>query len=175
LAAAFHPPAKNTLDAGLLLALPASLATGMSAGAGLGYLRTVTPDGRLLVGARASWSTATEYTLSEAVRNDDIRLRISVALRHMLGRGAFALRLGLGATAVYEGRARAQGTRAGLEGSALASSAWYLLPATELEGVVFLRVWHAFGMCLSGGPTLHWVDGSARFGWSSGLGVLWQL
>jgi hypothetical protein len=171
---AAQPSPRNTLDAGLVLALPASLATGMSAGVGLGYLRAVTPGGRLLVGARASWSTATEYTLTETVRNDDIRLRLNLALQQIVGRGAFGLRLGVGATTVYEGRTRAQGSRAGLEGSALSSTTWYLLPAAEIEGVVFLRVWHAFGMSVSGGPTLHLIDGSPRYGWSGGLGVLWQ-
>jgi hypothetical protein len=167
-------PARHTLDGGLVLALPAALATGLSVGVGLAYLRAVTSGGRVLVGARASWSTATEYTLTESVRNDDIRLRLNLAVQQVLGRGAFGLRLGLGATTIYEGRTRAQGNRAGLEGSALATSAWYLLPAGELEGVVFLRVWKAWGMSLSGGPTLHLVDGSPRFGWSSSLGVLWQ-
>lgn len=173
-AASAPPPARNTLDAGLVLALPASLATGMNAGVGLGYLRAVTPGRRLLVGARASWSTATEYTLTETVRNDDIRLRLNLAIQQIVGRGAFGLRLGVGATTVYEGRTRAQGSRAGLEGSALSSSTWSLLPAAELEGVVFLRVWHAFGMSVSGGPTLHLIDGSPHYGWTSGLGVLWQ-
>jgi hypothetical protein len=174
LLAAAQAPAKNTFDAGLVLALPVSLATGMSAGVGLGYLRAVTPGGRLLVGARASWSTATEYTLTQEVRDDDIHLRLNLAVQQVMGRGAFGLRLGLGATTVYEGRTRSQGNRAGLEGTALSTSSWYLLPAAEVEGVVFLRVWGSWGMTLSGGPTLHLIDGSARFGWSSGLGVLWQ-
>jgi hypothetical protein len=173
-ASAALPPSKHTLDGGLLLALPASLSTGMSAGVGLGYLRAATAGGRLLVGARASWSTATEYTLTESVRNDDIRLRLNLAVQQPLGRGSFGLRLGVGATTVYEGRTRAQGNRAGLEGSALSTSSWYLFPAAELEGVVLLRVWSSWGMSLSGGPTLHLIDGSPRWGWSSGLGVLWQ-
>ena len=146
----------------------------MSAGVGAGYLRALTSGGRLLVGARASWSTATEYTLTEEVRNDDIRLRLNLAVQQVLGRGAFGLRLGVGATTVYEGRTRSQGNRAALQGSALSTSSWYLLPAAEVEGVVFLRVWNGWGMTVSGGPTLHVIDGSARFGWSSGLGVLWQ-
>jgi hypothetical protein len=174
LEAAAPRPAKNTLDAGLVLALPAALQTGMSAGVGGGYLRAITANDRLLVGARAGWSTVTEYTLTEAVRHDDVRLRLNLAFRQSAGRGAFGLRLGVGATAVREGRTRAQGSRAGLESSALSASAWYLLPAAELEGVVFLRVWHAWGMSVSGGPTLHVIDGSPRFGWSGGLAVLWQ-
>jgi hypothetical protein len=48
------------------------------------------------------------------------------------------------------------------------------LPAADAEGVVFLRVWESWGMSVSGGPTLHIVNSSARWGWTSGLGVLWQ-
>lgn len=165
---------KTTLDSQLVLALPASLQTGMSAGVGLGYFRAATASGWLAWGARASWSTATEYTLIDTVRNDDIRLRLCLGVQRIAGRGSFGLRLGVGATAVYENVTASQGSRAGLTGSALETTKWYLLPAADLEGVVFLRVWHAWGMSLSGGPTLHLLDGSARYGWSSALGVLWQ-
>jgi hypothetical protein len=165
---------KSTLDGQLVLALPAALQTGMSAGVGLGYFRAATASGWLAWGARASWSTATEYTLIDTVRNDDIRLRLCGLIQHNAGRGSFGLRLGVGATAVYENVTASQGSRAGLTGSALETTKWYLLPAADLEGVVFLRVWHAWGMSLSGGPTLHLLDGSARYGWSSALGVLWQ-
>jgi len=169
-----NPIPKNTLDSQLVLALPAALQTGMSAGVGAGYSRRVTAGGLLSWGARASWSTATEYTLVDTVRNDDIRLRLCGLIRHNAGRGSFGLRLGAGATVVYEDVRATQGSRAGLTGSALENSKWYLLPAVDLEGVVFLRVWHAWGMSLAGGPTLHLFDGSARYGWSSALGVLWQ-
>jgi hypothetical protein len=174
IASAAMAPPKNTADAGLLLALPASLQTGMSAGVGAGFLRAATTDGRLAWGARASWSTATEYTLTDTIRNDDLRLRLCLVAQQIVGRGSFGLRLGLGATAVYENITASQGNRAGLTGSALETTKWYLLPAADLEGVVFLRVWHAWGMSLSGGPTAHLRDGSPRYGWSSGLGVLWQ-
>ena len=165
---------RNTLDSQLVLALPAALQTGMSAGVGAGYSRRVTAGGLLSWGARASWSTATEYTLIDTVRNDDIRLRLCGLVLHNAGRGSFGLRLGAGATVVYEDVRASQGSRAGLTGSALENSKWRLLPAADLEGVVFLRVWHAWGMSLSGGPTLHLLDGSARYGWSSALGVSWQ-
>ena len=165
---------KNTLDTQLVLALPAALQTGMSAGVGVSFSRRATADGLLSWGALASWSTATEYTLVDTVRNDDIRLRLCGLIQHNAGRGSFGLRLGAGATAVYENVKASQGSRAGLTGSALENSKWYLLPAVDLEGVVFLRVWHAWGMSLAGGPTLHLLDGSARYGWSSALGVLWQ-
>ena len=173
-ASSLMSPPRNTADAGLLLALPASLQTGMSAGVGAGFLRAATAGGRVAWGARASWSTATEYTMIDTIRNDDIRLRLCLVAQQIVGRGSFGLRLGLGATAVYESITAQQGNRAGLTGSALETTTWYLLPAADLEGVVFLRIWHAWGMSLSGGPTVHLLDGSPRYGWSSGLGVLWQ-
>jgi hypothetical protein len=165
---------KNTLDSQLVLALPAALQTGMSAGVGAGFSRRATVGGLFSWGARASWSTATEYTLIDTVRNDDIRLRLCGLIQHNAGRGSFGLRLGVGATAVYEGRTRAQGSRAGLTGSALETTAWSLLPAADLDVVVVLRVWRSWGMSLSGGPSVHLVDGSMHKGWSSGLGVSWQ-
>jgi hypothetical protein len=165
---------KNTLDSHLVLALPAALQTGMSVGVGAGFSRRATAGGLLSWGARASWSTATEYTRIDTVRSDDIRLRLCGLIQHNAGRGSFGLRLGAGATVVYENVKASQGSRAGLTGSALENSKWRLLPAADLEGVVFLRVWHAWGMSLAGGPTLHLLDGSARYGWTSQLGVLWQ-
>lgn len=165
---------KNTLDSQLVLASPAELATGMSAGVGVDFSRRITAGGGLAWGARASWSTATEYTLIDTVRNDDLRLRLYGLVQHNAGRGSFGLRLGAGATAVYEGRTRAQGARAGLTGSALKTTGWYLLPAADLDVVVVLRVWKSWGMSLSGGPSMHLVHGSVRAGWSSGLGVSWQ-
>jgi hypothetical protein len=165
---------KNTLDSQLVLALPAALQTGMSAGVGAGYSRRATADGLLSWGARASWSTATEYTLIDTVRNDDIRLRLCGLIQHNAGRGSFGLRLGAGATAVYEARTRAQGSRAGLTGDALEKTDWHLFPAADLEAVVVLRVWNSWGLSLNGGPTMHLIGGSARMGWSSGLGVSWQ-
>jgi hypothetical protein len=167
-------PPKHVTDAGLVLALPAALQTGLSAGIGAGYLRALTEGGRVLVGARASWSTATEHTLTDTVRNDDLRLRACLALQQVVGRGSFGLRLGVGATAVYEDITVSQAGRIGAGGDASASSKWYWLPAADLGGVVFLRVWHGWGMSLDGGPTLHLRDGATRWGWSSGLGVLWQ-
>jgi hypothetical protein len=167
-------PAKDTLDAQLVLALPAALATGLSTGVGANYNRLATKSGTFAYGASASWSTATEYTLTESVRNDDIRLRLCGIVQRPAGRGIFALRLSAGGTLVYEDRTRAQGNRAGLSGSALDTTTWSMLPAADAEGVVFLRVWESWGMSISGGPTLHIVDSGARWGWTSGLGVTWQ-
>lgn len=166
--------AKNTLDSQLVLALPAALQTGMSAGVGAGFSRRATAGGLLSWGARASWSTATEYTLIDTVRNDDIRLRLCGSIQHVAGRGSFGLRLGAGATVVYESRTRAQGNRAGLTGSDLETTDWSLLPAADLEAVVVLRVWNSWGLSLNGGPSLHVIGGSARMGWTSGAGVSWQ-
>jgi len=167
-------PARTTLDGQLVLALPAWMPTGMSEGVGLGFTRLATAGGRLAWGARASWSTATEYPPGDIRRNDDIRMRVFGMIQHVAGRGSFGLRLGLGATAVYDSRTVAQGARAGLTGSDLQQTSWFVFPGADMEGVVVLRVWHSWGMSINGGPTLHLIDGSAHLGWSSGLGLTWQ-
>jgi hypothetical protein len=167
-------PAKNLVEAQLLLASPAALFTGMSAGVDASYTRLATRSGWLALGARASWSTATEYLTNYSVRNDDIRVRGYGLIQHAAGRGCFGLRLGLGATAVYQLQTRAQGNRADLASSALEKTSWLLFPSADLDAVVVLRVWESWGMSVSGGPALHLVDGSVRTGWSSGLGVTWQ-
>ena len=167
-------PAKNTVDAQLLLASPAALFTGMSAGVDASYTRLATRSGLLAWGGRASWSTATEFLTDYSVRHDDIRARIFGMIQHAAGRGSFGLRLGLGATAVYQLQTRAQGNRADLAGTALEKTSWLLFPSADLDAVVVLRVWESWGMSVSGGPALHLVDGSVRTGWSSGLGVTWQ-
>ena len=165
---------KNTLDAHLVLALPAALPTGMSTGVGLAFTRVVTRGGMLAWGARASWSTATEYSLTDTVKNDDTQLRLYGQIQHAAGRGLFGLRVGVGGTLVYEARTRAQGARAGLCGSDLGGTSWAMLPAADIEAIVVLRVWNSWGMSVSGGPTLHGLHGGARVGWSSSLGVTWQ-
>jgi hypothetical protein len=165
---------KNTLEGQLVLALPAALVTGMSTGVGAAFTRVATRGGLLAWGAYASWSTATEYSLTEAVRNDDIRLRLCGQIQHAVGRGLFGLRLGVGGTLVYENSTRDQAARAGLSGSQAETTAWAMLPAVDIEGIVVLRIWDAWGMSVSGGPTLHGLHGGTRAGWTSGLGVTWQ-
>ena len=103
------------VDAGLVLALPATWQTGLSSGIGAG----VTRGRRFAWGVRGSWSTATESSLVWTVSHDDFRLRAVAALQQPAGRGVFALRLGLGPTFVYEHRTRNQGARAGLTGTDL--------------------------------------------------------
>jgi hypothetical protein len=169
-------PPKNTLDAGLVLAYPAALNTGMSSGVGASFMRTATRGGWLAWGARASWSTSTEYSPAPtyAVRNDDIRLRLCGQIQRAVGRGLFGLRMGLGGTLVYEDKTLVQGARAGVTGSQREISSWAMLPAGDLEGIVVLRVWDSWGMSVSGGPTLHGLHNGVRAGWTSGLGVTWQ-
>lgn len=167
-------PASTTLGGGLVLARPAALATGMMEGVGVDYTQRATKGGLFAWGVRAAWSTATEYSLVDTVRNDDLPVRVFGMVQHVAGRGSFGLRLGAGATIVYEGRTRAQGNRAGLTGSALENTAWYVLPAADLEAVVVLRIWGAWGLSVRGGPSWYIVSGSIRTGWSSGMGVTWQ-
>ena len=173
-AEALAPP-KNTLDAGLVLAFPAALVTGMSAGVGATFMRAAR-GGWLAWGARASWSTATEYSPAPtyAVTDEEIRLRLCGQVQYAVGRGLFGLRVGLGGTLVYEDRTLVQGARAGLPASQQEITSWAMLPAADFEGIVVLRVWNSWGMSVSGGPTLHGLHGGVRTGWTSGLGVTWQ-
>jgi hypothetical protein len=163
--------ANNLVEGRLILALPAALGTGLTAGIGAAYTRG---RGWLGWGAKASWSTATEYTLTESVRNDDIRFTLFGVARYAAGRGTFGLRLGAGGVLVYEDRTRSQGARAGLTGSALSKTAWAALPGSELEFFVKLRILDAWSMTVSGGPACYLLKSKIRPGWITGLGVAWQ-
>ena len=166
-----EPGAENLIEGRLLLAIPAALPTGLSTGVDAIYIRG---SGWLAWGAGASWSTATEYALTEIVRNDEVRLRLFGIAQYAVGRGAIGLRLGAGGTLVHEDRTRAQGARAGLTGSDLRTTAWAMLPGTDLEFIVRLRILDAFSMTVGGGPSLHLVNDGIRPGWLAGLGVAWQ-
>ena len=158
------------VDAGLVLALPATWQTGLSSGIGAG----VTRGRRFAWGVRGSWSSATESSLVWTVSHDDFRLRGVAALQQPAGRGVFALRLGLGPTFVYEHRTRNQGARAGLTGSELETSALAVFPAVDLEGVVTLHLLGRWSLVISGGPTALIEDGALRGGWTAQLGAGWQ-
>ena len=158
------------VDAGLVLALPATWQTGLSSGIGAG----VTRGRRFAWGVRGSWSTATESSLVWTVSHDDFRLRGVAAVQQPAGRGVFALRLGLGPTFVYEHRTRNQGARAGLTGSDLETSALAVFPGADLEGVVTLHIVGRWFLTISGGPTAIIADGALHGGWTALLGAGWQ-
>jgi len=144
------------------------LSVGTGVGAGVTYGR------RLLVGARASWATATESSLVWTVTHDDYRLRAIAALQQPVGRGAFALRLGLGTTVVHEDRTRNQGARAHLTGADLSTSTTAALPAADLEAVVAVHVAGPWLFLVSGGPSALVSDGALVWGWTAQLGAGWQ-
>lgn len=158
------------IDGGLVAARPAALPTGLSSGVGAGF----THGCWLAWGARASWSTATEYTSSWIVRQQDMKLRAVAALQRPAGRGTFSLRLAAGGTLVHETRTRDQGERAGLSGDELRTTALRLLPGGELEAAVALRVAGPWVAALSTGPSMHVMGGDARAGWVGFLGVAWE-
>jgi hypothetical protein len=166
----FRSDGRLTADAGLTLALPTTLQTGLSMGAGGG----VSLGRTFAWGLRGSWSSATESSLAWAVTHDDFRLRGTFAAQRRVGRGMLALRLGAGPTLIYERRVRNQGVRAGLTGSDLEASSLALAPAGELEGVVAVHVAGPWLFVLSGGPSLLILDGGAHLGWTTQLGVGWQ-
>jgi hypothetical protein len=163
--------ARHEAEARFLVALPAALRTGLATGVEAAYTYG---RGWFRYGGGMSWGTTTEYTLTEIVRNDDIRLRLFGVAQKRLGLATMSLRLGLGGTVVYEERTRAQGSRAGLTGSALSTSTAALLPGADLEARVVLHIIRGFGVTIGGGPSLHIVNGGARAGWLGGVGITWQ-
>lgn len=167
-AAADDPP-QLRVDGGLALRMPAALPAGLSRGVQAG----ATLGDRLAYGAHVAWATDTEYTTRFSVRHTDLVLHAVGAYRHAAGRGAIALRLGLGGTLVHETRTRDQGERAGLTGDDLQTTAWRMLPSAELELAVSLRVVGDWGVAIGGGPTLNLRDRSAHGGWAATLGVAW--
>lgn len=163
--------ARWRVDAGLLAGLPAALGTGMTAGVGAGVLHA----GTLTWGARASYSQATEYTTTWATTHYEVRLRAVGALQKQLGRGFIGLRLGAGATFLYEVRDRAQAARLGSAGVGLNTSASTVLPGGELEAFLALPIVGPIGLGLSAGPSLHLVPNSDGGGWTATPGWLAQL
>ena len=162
----------TVVDGGLALALPAALPTGLSSGVVAGAGRD---HGLFAWGVRASWTRAIEDTASWRVRHADLSLLGTGALQAVAGRGTFALRLGAGATLVHETRRRHQGDRAGLTGDELQTTAWRLLPAAALEGAVALRLAGPWVLVVSGGPSIHLLDGGVHGGWAAGLEIAWRL
>lgn len=163
------PTSTRRVDAGLLTGLPAALGTGLASGVSVGALHA----GTWTWGARASYAQATEYTTTWAVTHHEIHLRAVGALQGQLGRGVVGLRLGAGATALYEVRARAQAARLGDSGVGLNTSAWSILPGAELEGFLALPIVGPFGVGLSAGPSLHLVGGGVIPGWLAQLTAVW--
>jgi hypothetical protein len=162
-------------EAGLRVGPPAALTTGLSTGVGAGFVH-----GRTLAwGAAVSWSTATEHTQSFEVSHADLRFRLMGIARKRMGRGTVSLRLGAGGTLVHESRTRHQGERAGLEGEALESTDWRMLPAADLELVTVLRIIEPWGLVVGGGPSVVWSDGvegadaALRAGWTATVGIAW--
>ncbi len=160
---------QRRVDLGVFTALPAALGTGLSGGVGAGVLHA----GWLTWGLRASYAQATEYTTTWATTHREFRLRAVGVLQRSLGRGAVGLRLGVGATLLYESRARAQAARLGDAGTGLDTSTWAALPGGELEAFVALPIVGPVGLGLSGGPSLHVFQGSVTPGWLAQLTAVW--
>jgi hypothetical protein len=159
-----------TVDGGLFFGLPSALGTGLSSGVEAGVAR-----GRVFVWeAQASWSSATESSITWTVTQSDLRLRVGAGVQHAIGRGRVGLALRLGPTVVHETRDRNQGARAGLTGSDLETSTYSLLPAGDLVATVSIHVAGPWLFTTGGGPALVILDGSAHAGWTTQIGVAWQ-
>ena len=147
-----RPGGPLTVDGGLVLGFPTALPTGLSQGIGGGV---TIGDGPLRWGARAAWVTATESTMAWTVTHSDLRLRITGSAQHDAGRGSFGLRLAAGGTLVHESRTLNQGMRARADTARLATSAFAMVPAADLEAVVSLHVIGPWLLTLiSGGPSV---------------------
>lgn len=161
-----------TIDAGVMLALPAALDTGLSTGVGAGA--TLGLRRWLRLGVRASGSSSTESSIAWTVTQSELRLRAAADIQHLVGRGSFSLRLGLGPTFVRETRVRNQGARAGLTGSDLQTSAVATLPSLDVNAVVALHIAGPWLVIVSGGPAWSVFDGQVKGGWSTLIGTGWQ-
>jgi hypothetical protein len=159
------------VEGGLVVGLPAALPTGLSRGAGVAVSTAVRP---WRLGARIAWVTATESTMTWEVTHSDVQLRLLGGFEHRAGRGRVGLRFGAGATMVHESRTRAQGARAGLSGDELATSAWALVPAGDLEVAIGVSIHGPWSLSLAGGPSLALIDGEPRGSWIAQLGLGWQ-
>jgi len=166
----YSPASDVVIDGGFAVGFPTALATGLSRGVAVGAMRGRT----VALGVRAGWLTATESSLAWTVTHSDLRLRAAAAVQHTAGRGTFGVRLGAGGTLVHESRLRNQGERAGLMGEDLATSAYAMVPAADLEATIGLRLVGDWQLALAGGPSLALVDGSAHASWIAQLGIGWQ-
>ena len=161
----------TAVDGGVTAALPTALGTGLARGFGAG----IAVGRTFSVGARAAWLAATEHTIGWQVTHDDVKLRLTGGAQTAVGRGSFGVRLGLGGTLVHERRERVLGDIAGAQGDLRLTTATVLLPAADLDGVVSLHVTRGWMLIATAGPSLTRVDHKMRTGWSSYLGVAWQL
>jgi len=165
-----RPGGRLTIDGGVMLALPAALGTGLSTGVGAGAM----VGRRFRLGLRVAGSSATESTIEWAVTHTELRLRAAADFQHVVGRGAFGIRLGVGPTIVHETRDRNQAARAGLSGSAAQTTAFSTLPSIDLDAVIGVHVAGPWLLIMSGGPNASWVSGDFKAGWSALVGTGWQ-
>jgi hypothetical protein len=159
------------VDAGIAAAHPVALETGLAKGFGAG----LTLGDRFTIGARASWVTATEYVVGWTVRHDDLRLGLTGGARVHAGRGSFGLRVGLGGAIVHETRSRFQADVAGARGMAREVSATATFPVADVDAVIGLHIAGAWMMMVSGGPSFVRMTGAVHTGWTTQVGVAWQL
>ncbi|CAN5213492.1 hypothetical protein BH11MYX1_BH11MYX1_04580 [soil metagenome] len=158
------------VDAGLFLATPSALPSGISTGLAVGLTRAC--GCHLAYGVRATWSSITESSGVYTVTQDDYRLRLTGEVRHEVGRGSVAVRLGIGPTFVHEVRVLDQGMRSGR--TDLDRRAWGTVPAADLDARFAIHVAGPWLGIASAGPSLDHSGGAFAWGWNATLGVAWQ-
>ncbi|HET6612526.1 MAG TPA: hypothetical protein VFG83_11070, partial [Kofleriaceae bacterium] len=97
----------------------------------------------------------------------DARLRGTVTLGHAIGRGTVGLRLAAGGTVIHE---HAKPTQSGRSDAVT----WQIVPAADLEATVAVGLFGAWGLMMTGGPSLSLDDGAIDGGWVASVGVTWQ-
>ena len=167
-----HAEGVIALEGGFVTGFPTALPTGLSRGVGVSASASVV--GPLRLGVRVAWLTARESSITWDVTHSDAQLRATAGLEHVAGRGRIGLRLGAGGTLVHESRLRAQGMRAGLMGDALATSAFSLVPAADLEAVIGISVYGPWSLALAGGPSVALLDRELHPGWVAQIGIGWR-
>ncbi len=167
---AVHAPSALMVDGGLYVATPEALETGMATGVSAGITHAC--GCHFAYGARVSWASINETSEAWNLTQQDLRLRATGEVRHVIGRGTLALRLGAGATVVRELRERSQ-QRMGLD--PLSTRAYDTLPGADLEAVANLQITGSFGLVISGGPSLAYFQDGVHGKWLAELGVAWQL
>jgi hypothetical protein len=159
------------VNGGVVAATPTAFPTGLAKGLGGG----ITVGRTLTWGAQVSWATATESTIGWTVSHDDFAFRLTGGAHASVGRGMFGLQLGLGTTLVHEIRHRIRGDVAGSTGMALETTATAIGPAAGLDAVIRLHLTGSWMMVMSGGPSLTRLDRALHTGWTTHLGIAWQL
>ncbi len=173
-ARAAPPAGPDSVGLGLAAGQPAMLPAALGQGLTLSATPLRIADAgstRLAAGAELLWLRAVEHSPSWQVTQDELRVRLVVDGELERGRGRWLLRLGLGATTVWESRLRHQSER--LVDGGIHSSGLALVPGAELQVGVALRIVGHVGVRLRVGPSVHLGEAATGVGALGTLEAAW--